>query len=425
MMSFLRDLPGRFRRLTGSGSYQPEIDGLRFLAIGFVIFGHLMERMTRVVEATRPLQEADRFFIQLPPWAPTGVMLFFAISGFILASHFIRQQRKGGEFQLGPYFMRRATRIVPPYLVVLLAGYLIITLTEFRPSFTGGRQVPESTTLSLAASLVYLHGLIFAALPRNFPPGWSLEIEVQFYVLAPLLFILYFRIRNSLARCGIGGLLLLISMGVTSWAQVTFGEIPRYHFSMVKYMPYFWAGIWLADLHALNVLGRRDWHAGWDSLGVIGLTGLTLAGIVHHHVTASGMFALLDALRVGAILLLFAGAIRGRAFKAACSIGWISFLGGASYSIYLCHMHVMQLVAMVIARVLAPAGIPAAYAWGLLLAVPAVVAGGLVFYVTVERPCMNPAWPRQLRLAVERRLARRMAGGFVSAKGSAVDSNAK
>lgn len=414
MTSFLRDLPGRFQRLTGSGSYQPEIDGLRFLAIGFVIFGHLMERMTRVIEAARPLQAADRFYIDLLPWSPTGVLLFFTISGFILASHFIRQQRKGDEFRVGTYFLRRATRIVPPYLVVLLAGYLVLTLTEFRPSFIGSRQVPESATLSLAASLVYLHGLIFAALPRNFPPGWSLEIEVQFYVFAPLFFILYFRIRDDLLRRSLGGLVLLACIGMATLGQLLFGESPRYYFSLTKYMPYFWAGVWLADLHALSAFGHRAWRAGWDILGLAGLLGLVITGIAHHHVVSSGSFALLDALRVGAILLLFGGAVRGGRFKAFCSIGWVSFLGGASYSLYLCHMHVMQLVAMGIARVLAPASIPAAYAWGLLLAVPAVLVAGLVFYLVIERPCMNPAWPRQLRQAVEQRLGRRPAIGFAA-----------
>ncbi len=69
------------------------------------------------------------------------------------------------------------------------------------------------------ASLTYTHDLLFGTYPRLFPPGWSLEVEVQFYILAPLLFGAYFAIEDRRVRL-VAGLLVLVAACAIGWGPL-------------------------------------------------------------------------------------------------------------------------------------------------------------------------------------------------------------
>jgi peptidoglycan/LPS O-acetylase OafA/YrhL len=77
-----------------------------------------------------------------------GVLLFFMVSGFVLALPLIRRRRAGDEaLPLWPYFRRRITRIEPPYLIVMATLAAIAVIAGTHPSIG-----------HLAASLFYMHG---------------------------------------------------------------------------------------------------------------------------------------------------------------------------------------------------------------------------------------------------------------------------
>ena len=106
-----------FRRVTSSGNYIPEVDGLRFVAIMSVFIYHFTQL---VVEKNRftyhDSKESYRAFYQLSGHGNRGVELFFMISGFILAMPFAKQYLLGGKrIAIKEYFFRRITRIEPPY----------------------------------------------------------------------------------------------------------------------------------------------------------------------------------------------------------------------------------------------------------------------------------------------------------------------
>src|SRR6478672_4858378 len=121
-------LLARLSRRTSGGRWIPEIDGLRFVAIALVIADHAalalnVATRARVVEepfgaATQPanLDPGSTIFSR----GSVGVLVFFMVSGFVLALPFIRTQRSGQEpVPLRRYFLRRITRIEPPYLIVM------------------------------------------------------------------------------------------------------------------------------------------------------------------------------------------------------------------------------------------------------------------------------------------------------------------
>lgn len=74
---------------------------------------------------------------------PNGVSLFFAISGFLICSRLLEEDRAFGQISLRGFYIRRACRILPPamfYLIVIGALYFVwpylgqsVGLVEFRP----------------------------------------------------------------------------------------------------------------------------------------------------------------------------------------------------------------------------------------------------------------------------------------------------
>lgn len=390
----IRQLPSALHRITAHGRYRPEIDGLRFFAIAIVLLGHLVERVARVEASSRPLTANEEWFVHLIPGATTGVLLFFTISGYILGMQFERLKEKGERFQYRDYLVRRATRIAPPYYVMLLVGFVALSIPALTPGYTNlGNSARATLGESLALSFLFLHGTVLAALPRTFPPGWSLEIEIHFYLVAPILFALIMRTRPARFAAWKWSVLAL-SVAVTAACTMVFGEHAGYYFTLIRFLPFFLLGPCL-----VLALGDRDggeMRAGMaDAIGFAALAGLCATGVAQYTATGWIQVSILDIARLIAIAGMFVGAVRGRYFRAMCSLRWISFLGGACFSIYLCHLQVLQVLTPVINKLIDPQSVYTAYLLGVLIQLPAAIAASLIFYMAIERPFMRPIeWRR-------------------------------
>jgi len=165
-----------------------------------------------------------------------GVHLFFVISGFILflpfAKHYLKNEKKP---TLKDYYLRRLTRIEPPYIIVMFLLFL------------GGLFVLHQYTLSkglpsLLASLTYSHNFFYGrnTLPLINSVAWSLEVEVQFYILAPFLAKMF--VLNRKARRW-----LIVGIIVLAVILQNLFVLPFY--SLYEFIQYFLAGFLLADFY--------------------------------------------------------------------------------------------------------------------------------------------------------------------------------
>ena len=102
----------QFQRITTQRRLIPQIEGLRFVAIASVVFFHIYAALkSGAVPAPFPLDS------DMPKH---GVELFFAISGFILGVPFASRYLLGtAKINLRSYFLRRLTRLEPPYFLAL------------------------------------------------------------------------------------------------------------------------------------------------------------------------------------------------------------------------------------------------------------------------------------------------------------------
>lgn len=376
----MRTFLSRFTRITTTGRLIPEIDGLRFVAITMVIITHIAAIYeVKGYPGTPPV--ASHYF----KLGSEGVQLFFMISGFILAMPFVEHFALGMKpVRLGAFYMRRVTRLEPPYVISMLIFFL--------GGLATGKFTMHEHLRNLLWSLVYMHNIVFnkGSLINN--NAWSLEIEVQFYLLVPLL-TQVFRLRAGVRRT-----IFVVAMAIGSWLSVQIGtEIPRTIFS---YWQFFLGGFLLADLYSLGRWSASSKSFWYDAVGA--------AAIVAFLLMPGGASAFLLPLVFGVFGM---ATFRGILLRRLLTTPLLVALGGMCYSVYLLHARVISIA---IDRLLGGSIHTGCYsvdmAGLLLILLPAVFLCSAVFFVFVERPCMRKDWPRRAWNSVSNVIYRRPVG---------------
>lgn len=340
--------------------FVPQIDGLRFVAIVSVIFYHLQG----FVEAKQLAGNSSGGWLNpLLAQGHIGVPLFFALSGYILCCPFLVDRPP----KLRDYFLRRLTRLEPPYLISLL---LVFALKLWALDYTFPELFPH-----LLASLVYAHGMVFGTHSEVNGVAWSLEVEWQFYLLAPVLFGLLVRWRP---RIRVVLLWLLIILGGVVHANQSLLS-PGFGLSLIHYFGFFAAGIWVA-------VSEVSWRAAagghrFDLLGVA--AGISIAAILLAGRTWT--MTLLPALTAFVLL----GGLRGTELRRL--LGWwpLHCIGAMCYSIYLYHFFVISFIGKLLPDLREWSGNPdLMLLFAVLLGTPVVLACCAIPYLLIERPFM-------------------------------------
>ncbi|MCP9824002.1 acyltransferase family protein [Synechococcus sp. EJ6-Ellesmere] len=157
----------------GSSTYRPEIDGLRALAVVAVIINHFDQRLL--------------------PSGYLGVDIFFVISGFFITASLTRaeaQPRPSGF--LLEFYSRRIKRLLPALLVCVAVTSLFIALFDRHSAVS----LTTGITALFGVSNIYLQSQATDYFARStelnaFTHTWSLGVEEQFYLLFPLVILLY------------------------------------------------------------------------------------------------------------------------------------------------------------------------------------------------------------------------------------------
>ena len=367
---------GRLRRVTSSGRFIPEIDGLRFVAIATVVGYHLMGYLLEKGQSFSG-DPARAWTVRLLEHGNSGVQLFFVISGFILALPFASHHLAGARpVSLRRYFLRRLTRLEPPYVLSMLLFFALLAVYV--------RQNISALVPHLAASLLYVHNLVYGAGSTINPVAWSLEVEIQFYVLVPLLAQL-FAIRRATIRRGVVLALIVAAL----LFQLVFVTPDRFRLerSILNYLQFFLFGFLLADVFLVEWGGAPAPSREWD---LVSLVGWPLLFLLWTNAAASRwLFAPLA-------FLLYCAAFRGALSRRLFGNPWITTIGGMCYTIYLLHYQVISFVGRHTLHWRMASGFDAEFLWQALLILPIVLGVSAVYFALIERPCMRPDWPQRL-----------------------------
>ena len=147
----------------------PSLDGLRAISIAIVLAAHAAETQNLRVE---PYSHA------LYGFGAFGVKVFFVISGFLITTLLLNEERKRGRISLGMFYFRRTFRIWP-------VAYTYILVIALMSAF-GLAEIPKHN-LIYALTFTMNHAQNGAWITGHL---WSLAVEEQFYLLWPLVFLL-------------------------------------------------------------------------------------------------------------------------------------------------------------------------------------------------------------------------------------------
>jgi peptidoglycan/LPS O-acetylase OafA/YrhL len=170
--------------------YQPALDGVRGVAIVLVVLFHYPWGVT----------DARAFFGNNPVHGGfLGVDAFFVLSGFLITTLLLQEHAKSGGVNLRRFYARRAFRLVPALVVLLVIAVFLHFLLP-----AGDVNRPE--TSGLLGMLFYVANWVSIYRPKALgitADTWSLAIEEQFYLLWPIVLVLMLRRRLRTATIAV------------------------------------------------------------------------------------------------------------------------------------------------------------------------------------------------------------------------------
>ena len=335
-----------------SRDYQPEIDGIRAIAVTSVIVfhGHIL-----------PLSGG---FV--------GVDIFFVLSGYLITGILLSDMGQG-RFSIWQFYERRVRRIFP-------ALFFVLFTTSFAAWVMLNPPQLKAYSESLISVVVFLSNFLFAANSGYFAPSleeaallhtWSLAVEEQFYLLFPLLLLL---LHRKLSRHLLGALLALAvaSLCLSIWGAQVKAQM-NFFFPLSR--------AWELLAGSLAAFWRRghgaQTHGG---LAMLGLIAVAASVALHSEATPYPGIATLLPVSGTVALILFAGpeTIVGRGLSARPLVA----IGLISYSAYLWHQPLFAL---------ARASTQEAPSWSMMTVLGLITYGlAAVTWWLIEQPFRRP-----------------------------------
>lgn len=164
----------------------------------------------------------------------------------------------------------------------------------------------------------------------------------------------------------------------------------RVGFFLPAQICFFLIGNLLADLRVSPNGSLKQW--GWDLVSLISWPTLFLVPDRQDQVVLCLV-----------LFVCFCSALLGPVSRRVVSTRWIALIGGMCYSIYLTHVIVMWAAFGITRHVSQSSFLAVNYLVQLVLLLPLILGFGFVYYVLIERPCMDPAWPSKLWAVVTRK----------------------
>jgi peptidoglycan/LPS O-acetylase OafA/YrhL len=346
------------------------IDGLRAAAALWVLLHHTIETSEPSAAMRLPVVGpvlSSLFFGQFP------VMVFLMLSGFCLFYPCVKKNAAAPKLNtdFATYLLRRAKRIVPPYLAagaICLAMYLIPALQVGRWKMVG----PIDGSV-IASHLALVHNLIPSHASKIDYPMWSIGLEWQLYLLFPLMI---WAFRRSSGPTVIAVTLVIAALIRASYRMLPTEPAAVLHDGPFSYLEIFAAGMLAASL---TVQGRKLLPT-WALTG-IAIGGLALVrfgsgnGLVHDLAISAAAFS---------VLLLAIDA--NGAVSRFLSTPWLVRIGIFSYSLYLIHAPILHLFWFALRPLQLSSDVTFAL---LLLCVPLVLGLAYGFHRLFERPFMR------------------------------------
>ena len=355
--------------VTGRLGYQPQLDGLRTIAVAAVVAGHT------------GVKAFERGFL--------GVDIFFVLSGFLITSILVQEFDSTGTVSIRTFYARRARRLGPGLALVVL--FTLIAFTVFHPLHA------HDTLLGVPASALYISSWVraFSLSPLGWlGHTWSLSVEETFYLLWPGLLLAMCRrsrprITALIAICFIAAVIYRVGASLAGFSSAYMFNAPDMRAEQLL------AGCLLSVLLIPRAVFRLTRVTrilllvlGGIALMVFAILYLTPHGLLN--VDASGAVSAARystgvstvVAAAAAVLICVLVVLPGNWLSVVLGSRPFVWLGKRSYGIYLWHVPLFGLFYL--------QGEPNSIRYGVRLAlIPATVLIAACSYRFVERPVLD------------------------------------
>lgn len=316
---------------------------------------HQFHRMSPAMDANTVVS-----YLTFPiAWGSAGVPIFFVISGYCIHRAMARRliANPSAPLDSGNFLLRRFARIYPVLLAALLLTLALDSLsTTFLPV---SRKINPFDVHAFAVNLLSLQGIAGKTFGSN-GALWTLSIEMQFYLVYPLLIALRRRI-------GMRDVLIFVGL-----VNITSALLLERH-QIIVFTSYWFAwtiGAWIAEAKAL---GTRAWPRMGIAASMIALAGCAAFSLAQY--AAFQLWAIAFAVYLFSAL--------DKPWRDTLAVRGLSWLGEFSFSLYVVHLPVFVLLASVFFRSALQTQI-----WASIAFTAVAVGVAFVFYFLVERPAM-------------------------------------
>ena len=218
--------------------YVDTCDGLRTMAVLIVAWFHIWQQSWLFPGFT--LFGHD---ISLDPLVRSGyiwVDMMILISGFCLYLPWARMRDEGGT-PIRPldFYVRRFVRIHPSYLLTLAIMFAVAIGTN-------AYYYKEHMIRDIVSHLTYTHMFFYDAYYASNLGGalWTLAIEMQFYLLFPLIARAFYKLPTATFAA-----MVAIALGFRGWVSVNVKDVALYFNQLPAYLDTFALGMMAANIH--------------------------------------------------------------------------------------------------------------------------------------------------------------------------------
>lgn len=363
-----------------SSKYIPEFEGVRGLMAWWVVFGHVANYSGIFYQRNLAIWFKPIVLTNIP------VEIFMALSGFAISSLLAKPQIGYGHFMLG-----RAFRMYPVYLVSLLISLFFFNSLEISNLAGFWRTTAENLEVTqyfasirahfwehVGLHLSLLHGMVPDQILRHSGSAfiglaWSLSLEWQFYLLAPLLFFVatkHFYI------------FIVMSMGMLAlkWLLLSFNLT----FSYGAFLPVNY-GFFLLGIALYLYLQNRINHAVITFL--MALSSLALSDNIYGSILSFCLWIGFSTLFISTLGERYWPT---RWLKSLFTTRLSSYLGKISFSTYLIHFVAIDSVGYVVAHIATPSWSKTDIFFTMLIPVVIItLAASALLHHWVEAPGMR------------------------------------